>query len=187
MRWIWLGALYKRVIGLNVHQAQITACALIEQSVGTTRMQQRQFGGFKRDRRDLAEWAQSLHPDEVVMESTDIYWKSPPAVLEALGMRAKVVNARHVRNVPGRKRTWAKRTGWRNTGAGARTIFTFAVCCASSLMLQVAPSACSSRSPSLCSSDAGIKEPSWRSPTTSGHLLLHAQAARKLPDPRHRL
>jgi transposase len=98
-----LVALYKRVIGLDIHQAQITACALIEEPDGTTRIEQRQFGGFKRDRRELAAWVASLRPDEVVMESTGIYWKSPYAALEAEGIRAKVVNARHVKNVPGRK------------------------------------------------------------------------------------
>ncbi len=98
-----LEALYKRVIGLDIHQAQITACALIEQTDGTTRIEQRQFGAFKRDRKELATWAASLQPDEVVMESTGIYWKSPYAALEAVGIRAKVVNARHVKNVPGRK------------------------------------------------------------------------------------
>lgn len=98
-----LAALHKRVIGLDVHQAQITACAIIEESDGTTRIEQRQFGAFKRDRRALAEWAASLSPDEVVMESTGIYWKSPYAALEAAGIRGQVVNARHVKNVPGRK------------------------------------------------------------------------------------
>ena len=98
-----LVALYKRVIGLDVHQAQITACALIEECDGTTRIEQRQFGAFKKDRRALAEWAAQLCPDEVVMESTGIYWKSPYAALETVGIRAKVVNARHVKNVPGRK------------------------------------------------------------------------------------
>jgi len=98
-----LTALYKRVIGLDVHQAQITACALIEEEDGTLRIVQRQFGAFKRDRRSLAEWAAGLCPDEVVMESTGIYWKSPYAALEAVGIHAKVVNARHVKNVPGRK------------------------------------------------------------------------------------
>jgi transposase len=98
-----LVALYQRVIGLDIHQAQITACALIEEADGTTRIEQRQFGGFKRDRRALADWVASLRPDEVVMESTGIYWKSPYAALEAVGIRAKVVNARHVKNVPGRK------------------------------------------------------------------------------------
>jgi transposase len=98
-----LVALHKRVIGLDVHQAQITACAIIEEADGTTRIEQRQFGAFKRDRRALADWASSLAPDEVVMESTGIYWKSPYAALEAVGIRGQVVNARHVKNVPGRK------------------------------------------------------------------------------------
>jgi transposase len=37
------------------------------------------------------------------MESTGIYWKSPYAALEAVGIVAWVVNARHVKAVPGRK------------------------------------------------------------------------------------
>jgi transposase len=76
---------------------------LIQQPDGGVRIEQRQFGGFMRDRRELAQWAASLNPDEVVMESTGIYWKSPYAALEAVGIRAKVVNARHVKHVPGRK------------------------------------------------------------------------------------
>jgi transposase len=95
--------IHKRVIGLDIHQAQITACAIIEESSGETRIEQRQFGAFKRDRRALAAWAAALEPEEVVMESTGIYWKSPYAALEAVGLRATVVNARHVKQVPGRK------------------------------------------------------------------------------------
>ena len=113
-----LTALHKRVIGLDVHQAQITACALIEEADGTMRIEQRQFGAFKRDRRALAEWARSLSPDSVVLESTGIYWKSPYAALEAVGIRAQVVNARHVKNVPGRK-TDVGDAQWRATLARA--------------------------------------------------------------------
>ena len=98
-----LRAIYKRVIGLDIHQGQITACAMTEQESGSIQVEHRQFGTFKRDRRALAEWAQSITPDEVVMESTGIYWKSPYAALEHVGIYAKVVNARHVKNVPGRK------------------------------------------------------------------------------------
>ena len=98
-----LTTIYQRVIGLDIHQAQITACAMIQQSDGTTLVEQRQFGAFKRDRRELAEWAASLKPEQVVMESTGIYWKSPYAALEAVGIYGMVVNARHVKNVPGRK------------------------------------------------------------------------------------
>ena len=84
-----LAALYKRVIGLDVHQAQITACAIIEETDGTTRIERRQFGAFKRDRRALAEWAAALAPDEVAMETTRICWKNSYAALEAVGMRAR--------------------------------------------------------------------------------------------------
>ncbi|HNC22010.1 transposase, partial [Accumulibacter sp.] len=98
-----LVSIHKRVIGLDVHQAQITACAILEEADGETRIEQNQFGAFKKDRRALAVWAAALNPDEVVMESTGIYWKSPYAALEGVGIRVKVVNARHVKQVPGRK------------------------------------------------------------------------------------
>jgi len=95
--------IYKRVIGLDVHQAKISACAVAEQPDGTLTVEQREFGAFKRDRRALAEWAREFAPEVVVMESTGIYWKSPYAALEGVGIAAWVVNARHVKNVPGRK------------------------------------------------------------------------------------
>lgn len=95
--------IHRRVVGLDVHQNKITACALIEQTDGSVTVQQREFGGFKRDRRALAEWVHGFAPDIVVMESTGIYWKSPYAALEKVGIAAWVVNARHVKNVPGRK------------------------------------------------------------------------------------
>ena len=98
-----LTPIYKRVIGLDVHQAQISGCAIMEQADGTVAVERREFGGFKRDRRALAEWAGSIGPDVVVMESTGIYWKSPYAALESVGIVAWVVNARHVKAVPGRK------------------------------------------------------------------------------------
>ena len=98
-----LTPIYKRVIGLDVHQAQISACAIVEQADGSTVLERREFGGFKRDRKALAEWARSMAPDVVVMESTGIYWKSPFAALESVGIVAWVVNARHVKAVPGRK------------------------------------------------------------------------------------
>ena len=47
--------------------------------------------------------ATDLPLDKLVMESTGIYWKSPYAALESVGIVAWVVNARHVKAVPGRK------------------------------------------------------------------------------------
>jgi len=98
-----LKPMYQRVIGLDVHQAKISACALAQQPDGTVTIEQREFGAFKRDRKALAQWAREFGPEVVVMESTGIYWKSPYAALETVGIAAWVVNARHVKNVPGRK------------------------------------------------------------------------------------
>jgi len=98
-----LEPIYRRVIGLDIHQAKISACAISEQSDGSVVMEMQEFGGFKRDRRALAQWAKAFDPEIVVMESTGIYWKSPYAALESVGIVAWVVNARHVKTVPGRK------------------------------------------------------------------------------------
>jgi transposase len=98
-----LVTLYTRVIACDVHQAQVTVCAILEEPDGSVRIEQQRFGAFQRDPRALAEWVAARRPEVVVMESTGIYWKSPYAALEAVGIRAVVVNARHVKNVPGRK------------------------------------------------------------------------------------
>jgi hypothetical protein len=98
-----LSPMHKRVIALDVHQAKITACAMVGHENGHVEVIQQDFGAFKRDRRALAQWALQIRPEVVVMESTGVYWKSPFAALEAVGIVAWVVNARHVKAVPGRK------------------------------------------------------------------------------------
>lgn len=76
---------------------------LTEQADGSLSKQQRQFKGFQRDVRELVAWLQSSGVQLVIMESTGIYWKSIYAALQAAGIPAHVVNARDVKNVPGRK------------------------------------------------------------------------------------
>lgn len=98
-----LTPMHKRVMALDVHQAKITACAVVEHDDGRVEVTKRDFGAFKRDRRALAQWALEIRPEVVVMESTGVYWKSPFAALESVGIIAWVVNARHVKAVPGRK------------------------------------------------------------------------------------
>ncbi|WP_291991630.1 IS110 family transposase [Candidatus Accumulibacter sp. ACC003] len=102
-----LAKLYKRVVGLDVHQAKITACAITEDEAGQTSVELAEFGGFKRDRQAMAQWVAAHGAEMVVMESAGIYWKSPHAALEQVGIVATVVNARHVKTVPGRKTDWA--------------------------------------------------------------------------------
>jgi transposase len=95
--------IHKRVAGLDVHRMRHVATVLVEEEEGMVTKATRQFGGFKRDLRALTAWLQEHSVQLVVMESTGIYWKSVYAALEAAGIPALVVNARHVKNVPGRK------------------------------------------------------------------------------------
>lgn len=97
-----LTPLHSRVVALDVHQAMITTCAIVADADGV-RVEERTFETFKRGLRALTAWCLAIKPEVVVMESTGIYWKSPHAWLERAGLNCMVVNAHHVKNVPGRK------------------------------------------------------------------------------------
>jgi transposase len=98
-----LETLHKRVAGIDVHRMKHVVSVLIEDADGNVTRQTREFGGFKRDLKALAAWLSELSVELVILESTGIYWKSVHARLEEVGLRIWVVNAHHVKNVPGRK------------------------------------------------------------------------------------
>ena len=95
--------IHERVAGMDVHRMEHVVTVLVEQEDGTMLKDTRKFGGFKRDMRALIDWLRSHRIQQVVMESTGIYWKSVFSHLEAAGIPALVVNAFHVKSVPGRK------------------------------------------------------------------------------------
>ena len=63
----------------------------------------REFGCFTADLHRLVDWLISCLVTTVVMESTGAYWIPLFEILESRGIEVKLVNARHVKNVPGRK------------------------------------------------------------------------------------
>jgi len=93
----------KRCAGLDVHKMKVTVTALIEQEDGSVWEETREFKTFRKQRRQLCRWLKALEVDLAVMESTGNYWKSIHDSLEAAGIRTWVVNARHLKQVPGRK------------------------------------------------------------------------------------
>jgi len=95
--------IFRCAVGIDLHLALICVCIIIAEPGVEPVVHRREFGGFQRDRRAMADWIASFKPDIVVMESTGIYWKSPYAALEKVGIHAQVVNARQVKKVPGRK------------------------------------------------------------------------------------
>jgi transposase len=63
----------------------------------------RAFSSFTHDLHRLADWLEACGVDTVAMESTGVYWIPLFEILEERGFEVLLVNARHVRNVPGRK------------------------------------------------------------------------------------
>jgi len=63
----------------------------------------REFTSFTDDLHHMADWLLSCGVSTVAMESTGIYWIPVFEILESRGLEVRLVNARHVKNVPGRK------------------------------------------------------------------------------------
>ena len=95
--------LVERCAGLDVHQAEITACARIPGEHGGVVEIVQEFRTTTPDLLALLDWLVALGVTEVAMESTGVFWKSPYYVMEGHFDRVLVVNAAHIKHVPGRK------------------------------------------------------------------------------------
>lgn len=89
---------YERCCGIDVHKKIIVACLRVGRKCET-----KEFGTSTQDLRELADWLISNNCQIAAMESTGSYWKPVYNVLEVLGQEVIVVNAHHIKNVPGRK------------------------------------------------------------------------------------
>jgi transposase len=89
---------FQRSCGLDVHKKSVVACVITPESQET-----RTFGTMTADLLGLADWVTSSGVTHVAMESTGIYWKPIYNVFEGLDLTLLVVNAQHVKAVPGRK------------------------------------------------------------------------------------
>jgi transposase len=88
--------------GLDVHKNTVVACILWVDETGREQTEQREFGTLTDDLIAMKEWLFEHECPVVVIESTGIYWQSVHNVLED-SHQVILVNARHIKNVPGRK------------------------------------------------------------------------------------
>src|SRR3954465_10026232 len=95
-------ALIERCCGLDVHQETVVACLLIGAASARARKAVRTFRTVRRELEALRDWLTAAGATHVGMESTGVYWRPVYAVLEG-HFELIVGNARHIRNVPGRK------------------------------------------------------------------------------------
>lgn len=88
--------------GLDVHKRTVQACVLCTSPTGEVVQHQRSFRTLSDDLLALGDWLASLGCTHVAMESTGVYWKPIFNLLEGL-FTVWVVNAQHIKQVPGRK------------------------------------------------------------------------------------
>lgn len=93
----------KNCAGIDVHKMMVMVAIRKEMPDGNIQTLTREFGTFRKDRMLMCQFLQQHEIDLIVMESTGVYWKSIYASIIASHLIPWVVNARHVKNVPGRK------------------------------------------------------------------------------------
>jgi transposase len=94
-----LKVLYPNAAGIDVGSAQHYVAVPAQRCAQPVR----EFGCFTEDLIALADWLVQCGVDTVAMESTGVYWIGLHEVLEARGLVVHLVNAKHVKNVSGRK------------------------------------------------------------------------------------
>lgn len=85
--------------GLDIGAAEIWACVPANRDEQAVRC----FETFTVDLHALADWLEGCGIETVAMESTGVYWIPIYEILEARGLSVNLVNARHIKNVPGKK------------------------------------------------------------------------------------
>jgi transposase len=98
-----LQALYGRVCGLDVHKKVVVACVrILDPRDGTVQSTLRSFGTMTVELLELRQWLAELKVTHVAMESTGVYWQPVFNLLEG-HFKTWLVNAQHIKKVPGRK------------------------------------------------------------------------------------
>jgi transposase len=92
-----------RCAGLDVAKDEVVACIRVPDGSGGRRQEVRTYSTFASQLEAMAEWLAAEDVAQVVMEATGQYWKAVWYVLEERGFELMLVNARHVKILPGRK------------------------------------------------------------------------------------
>jgi len=88
--------------GLDVHKKKISACLITIDTHGQEQYEIEEFRTFTNDLLEMKKWLTDNNCPIIAMESTGVYWRPVHNVLEGF-MEVILVNARHIKNVPGRK------------------------------------------------------------------------------------
>jgi hypothetical protein len=93
---------FERCCGLDVHKATVVACLWMRDQGGKIYKEIRTFGTMTADLLVLYDWLRAKEVTHVAMESTGVFWKPIYNLMED-GFTVLLVNAAHIKRVPGRK------------------------------------------------------------------------------------
>lgn len=93
---------HERCCGLDVHKQTVVACVIVPGTTSQPNKEIRTFGTMTPDLLELADWLNACRVTHLAMESTGVYWKPVWNLLEGQ-FELLLVNARHIKQVPGRK------------------------------------------------------------------------------------
>lgn len=104
----------ERIAALDIGKAELTACVRTpdEAKAGRRRQVIRTYRTMTAGLMVLLDWLTSERVTRVIMEATSDYWKPVYYLLEAAGVEVWLVNARHVKGVPGRRKSDAIDAAW---------------------------------------------------------------------------
>jgi hypothetical protein len=117
--WEVLERINPNAAGLDIGAEEIWACVPEGRDENHVQM----FPTFTVDLNRLADWLEKCKIDTVAMESTGVYWIPVYELLESRGFKVYLVNARHIKNVPGKKTDVLDcQPAWRQTGGSSNYI-----------------------------------------------------------------
>ncbi|WP_139376139.1 IS110 family transposase, partial [Clostridium oryzae] len=96
-------AIVERCAGLDVHEKTVVACILKGNVNEKPEKEIRTFNTTTTELLKLLEWLEESKCIQVAMESTGVYWKPIWNILETGSFEMILANARHIKNLPGRK------------------------------------------------------------------------------------
>ena len=97
-----LDIMFTHCAGLDVHKKSVTVCVLVPGKKGKVRRLHKTFGTTTKALQEMKAWLLELGVTHVAMESTGVYWKPVYNILHD-EIEVWVVNAQHIKQVPGRK------------------------------------------------------------------------------------
>ncbi len=97
-----MNIVYERCAGLDVHKKSVVVCAILPDAAGQRHKEHQTFSTMTPDLLRMRSWFTAQGVTHVAMESTGVYWRPIFHVLEG-HVEVMVVNAGHIKAVPGRK------------------------------------------------------------------------------------